>query len=389
MNQHKHILIVAGEASGDMHAAHLVRQLKAQHPHIEISAFGGPALQAAGARLLFDLTQFAVVGFFEVAKHFFNIRRIFKMIVRYLQSNHPDLLILVDYPGFNLRLAKKAKQYNIKVLYYISPQIWAWKKNRIETIRRYVDKMAVIFPFELDLYQQHQVPAAFVGHPLVDMAHSPLTAEQAKERLGLSKHNIIIALMPGSRLGEIKRLLPPFLDAATLLQQAHPGIQFILPLAPTLQEANIKSYLQHTSVNVRIIKEATYESIRAAHVVITASGTATLEIALLGTPMVITYKLAAATYWLAKLCVHIERIGLCNIVAGKTIVPELIQQAADPKGICAAVERYLQQPDYAHTVSADLKNLRDQLNSPQKQTLSTVVLDVMNEGKLNAPALDL
>jgi lipid-A-disaccharide synthase len=339
-------MIIAGEASGDLHAAKLVAAVKTQRPDIQFYGIGGNDMREAGVETLVDAAELAVVGLVEIWAHRKVIFGALDLMRQQLRDNPPDLLVLVDYPEFNLRLAKTAKAYGVKVLYYISPQVWAWRQHRVKKIRERVDMMAVVFPFEETFYQQHQVPVEFVGHPLVDEVKASADRESLRKEFNLHSDQPVIGLFPGSRRSEIKRLLTIILQSAQCLQQKYPGAQLLLPLAPGLKQADIQPYLQqHPDLGIQIIAERAYDVMAACDVIITVSGTVTLEIALIGTPLVIINKVAWLTYLIVHRMLKIKHIGLCNIVAEKRIAPELIQHAATPGKICEVVTELITQPD--------------------------------------------
>ncbi len=335
------VMIVAGEASGDIYGAGLIRTVAAEKPEVVFFGIGGMRMREAGCEILVDSADMAVVGLIEVLKHFKVIAAAFLKLKKILLNNPPDLLILIDYPGFNLRLAKVAKRAGVKVLYYISPQIWAWRQGRVHKIKRLVDQMAVILPFEVPFYEQAGVPVSFVGHPLADLVQVSLTREQAAASFGLDPSRLVVGLFPGSRRSEVSRLLPTILDAARLLHQRFPTLQFVLPLASTLSHDDLAPWLDSCDLPITITRERIHDLIRACDAVISVSGTVTLEVALVGTPLVIIYKLAPLTFQLAKRLVKVEHIGLCNIVAAETVAPELIQDDATAQRIALEIERLL------------------------------------------------
>ncbi len=354
-------MIVAGEASGDIYGADLVREALLLNPGLEFFGIGGNRMRKAGVLTLVDSADMAVMGLVEVLKHFAVISSAFFKLKDLLFKDPPDLLILIDYPGFNLRLAKVAKRAGVKVLYYISPKVWAWKAGRLKTIAATVNRMAVIFPFEVPLYEKAGVPVSFVGHPLLDLVNVNMRREEAAASFGLDPSRKIIGLFPGSRRSEIERILPVILAAAELLRQRIPGLQFVLPLASTLREDDILPHLKRAGLTAIITRQRIHDLIRACDAIISVSGTVTLEIALIGTPMVIIYKLAPITYQVAKRLVHVEHVGLCNIVAGKTIVRELLQDNADPEQIAAEVRTILGDVVYETTMRQKLASIQGKL----------------------------
>ena len=357
------IMIVAGEASGDIYGAELVRETQNLKPELVFFGIGGERMREAGVQTLVDSAEMAVVGLVEVFKHFDVIGSAFIRLRNILRSDPPPLLILIDYPGFNLRLARVAKKAGVKVLYYISPQIWAWRQGRVKKIARLVDHMAVILPFEERFYLQAGVPVTFVGHPMLDLVNVALDRSAAAASFNLDPSRKIVGLFPGSRLNEIERLLPVIIGAAVKLKEQFPDIQFILPLASTLKMENIAPQLKAANLQVTISRDRIHDLIRACDAVISVSGTVTLEIALVGTPMVIIYRLSPLTYQLAKRLVKIPNIGLCNIVAGETVVQELIQAEASPDKIAAEIGTILTNSSYACTISQKLAVVREKLGT--------------------------
>jgi lipid-A-disaccharide synthase len=357
----RRVMIVAGEASGDIYGADLVRQSHQMDPGLRYFGIGGVRMREAGVVTLVDSADMAVMGLVEVISHFGVISAAFKKLKRILLDNPPELLILIDYPGFNLRLANVAKKAGVKVLYYISPKVWAWKAGRVKAIAACVNHIAVIFPFEVPLYEKAGVPVTFVGHPLLDLVDVNMKRDDAAKSFGLDPSRKTVGLFPGSRRSEIERMLPTILESARCLQEQFSDVQFVLPLASTLQESDCLPQLEAAGIPVIITRERIHDLIRACDAVISVSGTVTLEVALIGTPMVIIYKLAPLTYALAKRLVKIEHIGLCNIVAGETVVKELIQQNATPDRISAEIEKILGNVLYANEIKQKLAAVRSQL----------------------------
>ena len=354
----KRVMIIAGEASGDLHAAKLVKAVRSHHPDIHFYGIGGEDMRKAGVEVMVDAAELAVVGLVEIWAHRKVIFGALDKMRQELNDNPPDLLVLVDYPEFNLRLAKTAKQHGVKVLYYISPQVWAWRQHRVKKIRQRVDMMAVVFPFEESFYQQHQVPVEFVGHPLVDEVKPSADRNTLRQAFKLADDKPVIGLFPGSRRSEIKRLLAIILQSADCLKQQYPDVQFLLPLAPGLKLADIQPYLQqHSSLSIQVIEDRAYDVMAACDVIITVSGTVTLEIALIGTPLLIINKVAWLTYLIVHRMLKIKHIGLCNIVADKRIAPELIQHDATPGKICQVVSKLIAQPAAREQMRQELGNI--------------------------------
>jgi len=357
----RRIMIVAGEASGDIYGAEVARETDKLMPEAEFFGIGGARMREAGVTTLVDSADMAVVGLVEVLKHFDVISSAYLKLRKILLESPPDLLILIDYPGFNMRLAKVARKAGVQVLYYISPQIWAWRQGRVKKIARLVEHMAVILPFEEEFYKNAGVPVSFVGHPMVDIVNVTIEKAAAAASFNLPPHARIVGLFPGSRKNEIEKLLPTIIASAVKLQQRFPDVHFVLPLASTLSEADILPRIKAAGLPVTIVKERIHELIRACDAIISVSGTVTLEIALTGTPMVIIYKLSPLTFQLAKRLVKVDNIGLCNIVAGETVVHELIQDDANPEKISAEIGRLLADTAYNSDIRQKLANVRARL----------------------------
>jgi lipid-A-disaccharide synthase len=303
----------------------------------------------------------AVVGLVEILSHFRVIYRAYSLLKKIIRTTPPDLLILIDYPEFNLRLAKVAKSAGVKVLYYISPQVWAWRVGRVKKIGRLVDMMAVVFPFEVPFYEREGVPVTFVGHSLVDTVKPSMERAEALDRFGLDPSRKTVGLFPGSRRGEIKNLMATIIDAAVILHREHPELQFILPLAPSLAKPDIDPYLKTLPFEVKVVEGEVYDVMQVCDAIISVSGTVTLEAALMETPMVIIYRVSPLSYEIGKRLIRVDHIGLCNIVAGERIVKELIQDDADPGLIAAEVNRLLNDREYAGEMRTRLRQVRSRL----------------------------
>jgi lipid-A-disaccharide synthase len=356
-------MIVAGEASGDLHGANLVRAMYKLAPELSFFGIGGPRMREAGVDTLVDASEMAVVGLIEVIAHFDVISRAYLTLKKIISANPPDLLILIDYPDFNLRIAGLAKKAGVPVLYYISPQVWAWRVGRVKKIGRVVDRMAVVFPFEVPFYEKEGVPVTFVGHPLVDTVSPSMTRDEAQKQFGLDERRRTIGLFPGSRHGEIKRLLPTILAAAKLLNERFDDLQFILPLASSLTPADINPYLDSCGLPVRVITEKAYDVMQVCDAIITVSGTVTLEIALMAVPMVIIYRVSPLTYAIGIRLIKVDHFGICNIVAGERAVRELLQHEAEPVHIADEIEHILTDPIYEAAIRSKLVMVREKLGS--------------------------
>lgn len=357
----KRVMIIAGEASGDLHGANLVRETLERDPSVVFFGIGGSRMRAAGVHTLVDAADMAVVGLVEVAAHFPTIYRAFSDMRKILRTDPPDLLILIDYPDFNLRLAGVAKKAGVRVLYYISPQVWAWRVGRVKKIARVVDHMAVVFPFEVPFYERENVPVTFVGHPLADAVHPVYPPDEARERIGVDPGRKVVGLFPGSRRQEIRNLFPLILQSAALLRRRFPDVQFVLPLASSLTRADIDPFLESVDFTVTVAEGMTYDVIQVCDAIITVSGTVTLEIALLGIPMVIIYRVSPLTYTIGKRLIKVDHIGICNIVAGERVVKELIQDEASPENIAEEIGGLLSDTAYAGKIRDKLGSVRDKL----------------------------
>jgi lipid-A-disaccharide synthase len=360
----KTVMIVAGEASGDMHGASLVREMRKKDPSLNFYGIGGNKMQEAGVKLMADAAEMAVVGLTEVMSKLGKFITVMNLMKKSLDDVKPDLVILIDYAGFNLRLAKAAHQRGIKVFYYISPQVWASRQGRIQQIKKFVNKMAVILPFEVDTYAQKGFAVEYVGHPLLDLVKTEYSRLESRKKFGLAENITTIGLLPGSRTSEVVKLLPEMLKAAEIMAQKTPDIQFVLPLADTLSEKSVADIIFGSAIKVNIIKGRTYDVISCADLAIVASGTATLETALLGIPMIIVYKISPLTYFIGKMIITVKNIGIVNIIAGKTIVPELIQNEANGPRIADEALSILTNDERRREIIRDLAEIRAKLGTP-------------------------
>ena len=382
----KQVMLVAGEASGDLHAAKLAAGVLAKRADVRFFGIGGNEMRKAGVDVLIDSADLAVVGLFEVLAHRKVIFNALNQMRELLRTEPPDLLILTDYPDFNLRLAQTAKQLGIKVLYYISPQVWAWREGRVNTIRERVDMMAVVFPFEENFYQKHQVPVRYVGHPLNEEVIASTGRNILLQEFGLNPEKKTVGLFPGSRQSEIRRLLPIILESAVKLKQNHPELQFLLPIASTLTREDFKPYLvDYQELAITMISDRSYDVMEACDAIVTVSGTVTLEVALLGKPMVIINKLAWLSYHIVKRMFKLDYIGLCNIVANEPLVPELVQHDAKPAKIVSEIEKMLYDEEYRKGICEKLAKIQVILAQPPQQgdiiDLTLEMLEERNTGQ--------
>lgn len=363
-----------------MYGAMLAREILALDAHVHFIGMGGPNMRGAGVETVIDANEMAVVGLVEVVAHFPVIVNAFNSLKKILRTDPPALLILIDYPDFNLRLAKVAKRAGVKVLYFISPQVWAWRAGRVKKIGRLVDHMAVLFPFEVPYYEREKVPVTFVGHPLLDMVRPSLSREAALQKFGLSGEQMIVGLFPGSRRSEIKGLFPVILDAARMIKERHPQVQFILPLASSLKQEELQPAIDASGLAITMVANATHDVIQVCNAIITVSGTVTMEIALLGVPMVIIYKVSPFTYAVGKRLIKVDHIGICNIVAGERVVKELIQHDAEPEKIAAEITAILEDNTYASHIRAGLATIPTKLgNGGALQRVAKLALGLLHE----------
>jgi lipid-A-disaccharide synthase len=358
------ILIVASEASADLHAARALEELRRMRPDVRAFGVGGPRLRAAGLEALYPAEDLNVMGFAEVLPKVPKILGVLRGLREAADARRPRVALLVDSPDFNLRLAKHLKRLGVKVIYYVSPMIWAWRRGRARKIAKVVDRMLCILPFEERFYEGTGVSARFVGHPFAERA---LPGEAAGYRLalGLPAGRVTVALLPGSRRSEIARILPPMLEAAERIRVLHPDVQFVIPVALTLSEDALRPALdRHPGLDVRLVAGRADESVGASDAALVKSGTSTLETALMNRPMVVVYRMAWFTYWIARLLVHMSHFALVNILAGRTVVPELLQQEASPERMAAEIERLLADPLARQAQLDGLAEVRRSLGEP-------------------------
>ena len=354
----KKVMLVSGESSGDQHGANLFLELKKRCPDIQGIGMGGKKMAEAGIEIHYDSSNIGVIGVIEVILRYAEIKRALNAMQSLLLEQRPDLLICIDYKEFNFKLAGFAKKNGIKVLFYVSPQIWAWRPGRVVKYGKVIDMMAVIFPFEVPFYAKENVPVRYVGHPSVDTAHAQHSREHDFKAFGLAINQPVVGILPGSRTDEINRMLPVMLQAAELIQQAIPGVQFVLPQADSVTNELLQASFQQSPVEVKSIKSQFHDTVQCCDVVMTVSGTATLEIALLEVPMLVAYKLSTITYLLAKILVDTEFIGLPNIIAGKPVVKEFIQYQATAQNLAQEIIHLLTDKQYAQTVREGLQTVK-------------------------------
>jgi len=380
MEKTKNILIVAGEASGDLHGSNLVKAIKDIEPRINFFGLGGKRLKQAGVDLHFDLTEIAVVGIFEVLKNIKKFKSAFRCVLREIDRQRPDLAILIDYPGFNLRLAEELKKRSIPVIYYISPQVWAWGKGRIKKIKRLVLRIIVVFKFEEELYLKHNIPVSFVGHPLLDIVKSKTSKEEFLSRIGLDTKNLTFSLLPGSREKEVKALLPIMLKTSELIYKEIPNSQFLILRSPTTKEDIFNDIVSRFQVPVKQVTDMTYDGLNASDFALVASGTATLEAAILGVPMVILYKVSFLTWVYLKTAIKIPCIGLVNVIKQKKIIEEFIQYNARPKKISRYIISTIKDKDKINNIKQGLSEVTRLIGEKGANLRAAkVILDLLNK----------
>ena len=359
------IFIITGDISGDMHGAFLAKSLLKKEPHLQIFGMGGERMKAAGIKVLFDLTQFSLMGFVEVARHIVLFRRVLYQLIAKIKIEQPDAIVFIDYPGFNLRLAEKIKPLSIPLIYYISPQIWAWGKNRIKKIASLFSRMIVILPFEKELYEKEGLSAFFVGHPLLDVVKTTGLMNQVPTiSNGRASSATTITILPGSRSCEVRRLLPVMVKLAQLIKEKKPETQFIILAASSLMEKEIEKILKKKKISLRVARERKYGIIKSSALALTASGTATVEIAILERPMIIFYKVSPFAYLFLKKMVKLPYIGMVNIIAKKEIVPEFIQGRANAEKILPTALALLEQREKREKMSEQLRRVKKSLGNP-------------------------
>ncbi len=358
------LMIVAGEASGDVYGARLAERLRLLCPGVELFGIGGTMMQAAGVRLLFNPTALSVVGLAEAVRSVAVLRRVLTRAVEALGREAPDCLVLIDFPEFNMRLAEAARRYGVKAVYLFAPTAWAWRRGRASKVARAVTKVASVFPLEADVYRKAGASVEFVGHPLLDLVEpaQPGDREAARKELGLESPRVA-GILPGSRGQEVRLLLTPLLDAAARIARARPDVGFVLPLAHTVSEEEVRARVTASGAAVRVVSGQAQLCMVAADVLMMASGTATLEAAIIGRPMVVVYRTSSSTWALGKLLVTIPYISWPNILAGRQIVPELLQAEASGARIAQETMRILDDPSVAGRMVEDLAEARSALGS--------------------------
>ena len=358
------ILIVAGEASGDLHGGHLVRALKTQHPELQFEGVGGKHMQEAGVSTLYDIDRMGGMGLFEIVNGLWHHIDIYRKLSREIAKGKYRAAILINYPFFNLKLAKVCKQWNCPALFYISPQVWASRKSRVNVIRETVSKMYVILPFEEEIFRKAQVDVEYLGHPFIDIVQPQVSREEALWEFGLDPAVKTVGLLPGSRMSEINYLLDDMVGAAQIIQKELGQCQFLLPVADSIDPEFIRKKLGKNSLGITILTGRNYDVMNCSDMLIMASGSSTLEAGLFTVPMVIIYKIHPLTYFIARLITHITHFGLINIVAGAEVVPELLNKQVTPERIAAEALKVLKNPEQAQAVRERLQKVRESLGAP-------------------------
>lgn len=371
------VMIIAGEASGDVHGARLVKAMKARNPNLYFYGIGGQAMEKEGVRIVVDAKELSVVGITEILERAGTLMHGVMFSREILRQIKPDLLILIDFPEFNMMVAKTARSLGIKILYYISPQIWAWRQGRVKTIKKLVDRIAVILPFEKEFYDAHNVPVTYVGHPLLD--HEGADKEPTAKR-----NPNLIGLLPGSRNREVAGLLPAMLEAALIMREQRPGLQFVLPMAPTVDPSLVEDImgkiLKEDDFCVEVRQGQAREVMEQSQLVIAASGTVTLEAALALAPTVIIYRVSPLSYLVGKAMLKVDYVGLANLIGKKEIMPELIQDKANPENIAAKSLEILLNPRKLSEIYRDLKEVRKLLGGPgASDKAASLALELLGE----------
>ena len=374
-------MISCGEPSGDLYAGALATEILRTEPSAVITGFGGDRLRAAGASLVGDFSGLSVTGLWEVVRVLPRTYATYRRLVRDAETTRPDVLVAVDFPDFNFTLARAVRKLGVPVVYYISPQLWAWRRGRMKTMRRIADRVLVIFPFEEKIYRDAGIPVQWVGHPLLDVAQVPEPRTAFLSRRGMDPDRPVVALLPGSRRNELHAILPDLVSAAVIIRSRLPRVQWIVARAPHLPD-DVFEPVTRLGDGVTIVEDGTDDVLAAADVALVASGTVTVQAALHECPMVVVYRLSALTYRLGKPFVHVETYAMANLVAGRRVVPELIQDAFTPDRVAAEALRVLTDAAHAAAVRRDLREVRGKLGTPgASRRAADAVLEVARRGR--------
>jgi len=374
--------IIAGEVSGDLLGARLIRSLRSRFPDATFVGIGGAEMQAQGCKSLYPIEKLSVLGLTEILGRFMELHRIRRSLVEYFRNRRPDIFIGIDSPGFNLGLEQKLREAGILTVHYVSPQVWAWRTWRVRKIRRAVDRILVLFPFEESFYASHDVEATYIGHPLADEIQADGDPRPYRDRLQLDLDRQTVALLPGSRVGEVRALADIFVQTAQWLHSRHPELQFVAPFVNRKTRILFEQAVQrHGAWDLPIYRMHGHSrtAMAAADVVLLASGTATLEAMLLGRLMVVTYRVSAVTYWLMRAFAHIRLVAMPNHLAGRHLVPELLQYQATPEALGRAIERYLPRPLYAREVLREFAVLGSRLRGNAMEKAAEVISDMLRQ----------
>lgn len=356
-------MVIAGEASGDLHGGNVLRYLKELQPNLAIIGTGGDRIAASGAHLYYRVEDMAVIGFSEVLKVYQKLKGIFNELLRHLDEEKPDAVLLIDYPAFNLKFAAEAKRRGIRVIYYVAPQVWAWKKNRVHRIKALVDELIVLFPFEVDFFLREGLNAHCFGHPLLDVVKPSMEKEAFFQKWDLDMNQTTVSILPGSRRNEISKHLPLLLQTAEQIRKTRSDIQFVYPLAPTVQMDPEIPALSNGGLPLTCVRDDTYNAVAHSDLALVASGTATLETAILQTPLIVIYKTTLTTYLIGKYLLRIQAIGLPNIIAGSEVVPE-DPHFVSPEKMADKVLFYLENHQAYDLIRQNLIALKDRLGEP-------------------------
>ncbi|NLV93520.1 MAG: lipid-A-disaccharide synthase [Candidatus Riflebacteria bacterium] len=359
----KKIFFLAGEQSGDLHGALVIKQLKRIFPEVAVSGVGGSMMKEAGMECIYSCDDLAVIGFIEVIKNIRRLMNIEKGIAEWLKKERPEMVVLIDYPGFNKRIAKIAKKLGIHVLYYICPQVWAWHSSRVKEYTEIISESIVVFPFEVDIWRKAGGKVNYFGHPLIGVAKPEKTKSEFLSGLEITK-TPVISLMPGSRKQEIGYILPELLKTAKLILNEFADAQFILPLASAIDDSLINAYLIDSSLPIKVVRGQTYDAVAASDLCIVASGTATLETAIIGTPMIVVYRVNWLTSFLSRYLIEAEHIGLPNVIAGKRIIPEFIRDKFEAQLIAKEAVDILKDKNRQKSMHESLNAVREKLGNP-------------------------
>ena len=382
------LMVSCGEASGDLYAGALVAALRRRRPGVDVFGLGGERFAAAGGRLVADFHGLSVTGLTEVISVLPRTLATMKRLVNAARTEQPQALILIDYPDFNFRLMTRVKRLGIPVIYYVSPQLWAWRAGRIRQMKRRVDRVLPIFPFEEAIYRKEGIDVRFVGHPLIDLATPRLSREAFLRKLNLDPARPLLALLPGSRTNELARLAAVIAEAVPTIAARVPGVQFVVARAPNLDDG-LFDVFGMPGVTLRIADAQTDDVLNASDAVVTASGTATVQTALHGKPMAVVYKLSPATYWLGKRLASVDTYAMVNLIAGQRVVRELIQEACTPEAIADEAVRLLIEPEYRARMMASLDEVRRRLGGPgASDRAAAAILEVVDGSSRSTSAKD-